>query len=86
MIEENWIDCVCYSIYFKNSTGRSFYRYIGLPLSFPEANIDTFFQDHFKGQDITIIDIKEMNDMWVSKHEYSPFMENISVCDELKIG
>lgn len=84
MIEEHWIDLICYSIHFTNNSGSSFCRSIALPNNFPEDKISTFFKNHFEGHDIKIIDISEINDVWLSKHAHSPFMRQSSECDELK--
>lgn len=75
MIEENWIDCICYSIYFKNNKKNSFYRSVALPMDFPKDKIEVFFKEHFKGHEITIIEIMEMNDIWLSRKNYSSFKE-----------
>lgn len=86
MVEENWIDCICYSINFINSNGNRFERYIVLPINFPKDNIESFFKNDFKGHEITIIDITEMNDIWLSRHYYSSFVESDNFYNNIKIN
>lgn len=76
MIEKNWHDLVCYNIHFKNNEGINFYRNIVLPINFPEEKIPIFFKKHFAENPIIIVDVSEMHDIWISKHAYSPFMED----------
>lgn len=85
MIEENWIDCICYCICFENNKGNGFYRYVALPMDFPKDKIEVFFKEHFKRHEITISEIIEVNDMWLSRKNYSCFTEKKNVFDELKV-
>lgn len=70
MIEENWLDAICYSIHFKNIDGHTFLRTVAVPFEFLEEDLKTFFYNHFKQQSLEIISIDEMGDVWLSKKNY----------------
>lgn len=52
MIEENWLDAICYSIHFKNIDGHTFLRTVAVPFEFLEEDLKTFFYNHFKQQSV----------------------------------
>lgn len=74
MIEENWLDAICYSIYFKSLDGRTFLRAVAVPCDFLEDDLKTFFYNHFKQESLEIISIDEISDIWLSKKNYEEFI------------
>lgn len=74
MIEENWLDAICYNIYFKNLDGRTFLRTVAVPYDFLEDDLKNFFYNHFKKESLEIISIDEISDIWLSRKNYEQSM------------
>lgn len=77
MIDDHWIDLTYYNIQFRDINGRLFNRIIVLPLNFEQKNIIPFFYFHFGHNVITVYEVTELGDAWISKHIYSQIPSNL---------
>ncbi|WP_413518170.1 hypothetical protein [Carnobacterium maltaromaticum] len=77
MVDEKWIDLICYSISFIDLTikDKKFERIIAVPLEFQTDKLSEFFLRHFEDKNLVVLNIQEVTDAWLSRDAYPNHLE-----------